>query len=133
MVSYSAIGGPWVRTRVVVKTLWSSMAFAQRLHSVLGDVTASLTAVMNAVRARRMRCEHCESAVRAQRIATKNSLGMQWNTMRGPLQCLGRCKAINIWQHQAIFQEKYQGFLAISRRSGKLKNSVATKWKRRLV
>ena len=59
-----------------MKTPWSSVAFAQRLHSVLGDVTASLTAVMNAVRARRM---HCESAVRAQRIATKNSVGMQWN------------------------------------------------------
>ena len=53
-VSYNAIGAPWAHTRVVVKTLWSSVAFARRLHGVLGDVTASST-----------QWQRCESAAHA--------------------------------------------------------------------
>ena len=70
----------------------------------------------NAVKAKCMHCERSESVLRAQIISRKNSVRPR---------CLGRCQdAVT-----GPFHEKYQGFLAISRRSAKLNNSETRQWK----
>ena len=64
-----------------MQTSWSSVAFAQRLYDILWDVSTSSircpSAVGRAVNVQCMYCERRESVVGVQRIANKNSVGMQ--------------------------------------------------------
>ena len=82
---------------------------------------------VNAVKALWAPWKHRESIVKAQSIANKNSEG----TCESELRCNALVALRMPWQ--ALFHEKYQIFLPISRRSRKLNNSVPTQWKRGLV
>ena len=87
----------------------------------------------NAVKAQCMYCERRESAVKASLDRRESPTRTRRNVIERHASSVATPWSLSGRRDRPFFTKKYQGFHAISRRSGKLNNSVPTQWKRGLV